>query len=397
MEEKIEEKDVLLLLTKADTILEKYDYAEKLKENFNIFEILGLENLEVDLHSFFIFSLIKNPKKNNLHENFFKYFLEIVLKEEYNPSKKYWVFREHKIPNGRLDFYIKTDDKEYAVEMKIGAVDSENQLKKYQEFLASQNKKNKLYYLTLFGDEPVQEENKKTNPVLISFKEDVSKWIKKCIEKSYDYPKTRETLKQYLFTINKLTNNLQDEEKEMEIKELLLKDNNLKVAMELSKSIEDVKEEVEEKFWEELMNKIDIPLERDTYFEDYPLKEINFYKEINLKDKLLCFGLGRGKNNIYFFIGFTNREYDEWISPDFSDELNNKFIEFQEKTSNLKGKYKTENDYSVWKYIQISQSANFNTDDFYILLDTEQKNDLIAELNEYMQGMYQTINEVFDK
>lgn len=390
----MEEKDFWFLLTKADTILEKYNYAEKLKENFNIFEILGLENLEVDLHSFLIFSLIKNPKKNNLYENFFKDFLEIVLKEKYDSSKKYQVFREYQISNGRMDFYIKTDDKEYAVEMKIWAVDSENQLKKYQEFLDSQNKKNKLYYLTLFGDEPTQEENKETNPILISFKEDISKWIKKCIEKSYDYPKTRETLKQYLFTINKLTNNLQDEEKEMEIKELLLKDNNLKIAIELSKSIESVKEEVEEKFWEELIDKIDIPFEKDTFF-DSSFKEINFYKEINLEEEILCFGLGRGKNSIYFFIGLTNREHDTWISSNFLDDLISKFDKFQEKTINSKREYKMES--TVWKYIKISKSTNFNIDDFYILLDTEERNDLILELTEYMQKMYQIINEIFDE
>lgn len=390
----MEEKDFWFLLTKADTILEKYNYAEKLKENFNIFEILGLENLEVDLHSFLIFSLIKNPKKNNLYENFFKDFLEIVLKEKYDSSKKYQVFREYQISNGRMDFYIKTDDKEYAVEMKIWAVDSENQLKKYQEFLDSQNKKNKLYYLTLFGDEPTQEENKETNPILISFKEDISKWIKKCIEKSYDYPKTRETLKQYLFTINKLTNNLQDEEKEMEIKELLLKDNNLKIAIELSKSIESVKEEVEEKFWEELIDKIDVPFEKDTFF-DSSFKEINFYKEINLEEEILCFGLGRGKNSIYFFIGLTNREHDTWISPNFLDDLISKFDKFQEKTINSKREYKMES--TVWKYIKISKSTNFNIDDFYILLDTEERNDLILELTEYMQKMYQIINEIFDE
>lgn len=390
----MEEKDFWFLLTKADTILEKYNYAEKLKENFNIFEILGLENLEVDLHSFLIFSLIKNPKKNNLYENFFKDFLEIVLKEKYDSSKKYQVFREYQISNGRMDFYIKTDDKEYAVEMKIWAVDSENQLKKYQEFLDSQNKKNKLYYLTLFGDEPTQEENKETNPILISFKEDISKWIKKCIEKSYDYPKTRETLKQYLFTINKLTNNLQDEEKEMEIKELLLKDNNLKIAIELSKSIESVKEEVEEKFWEELIDKIDIPFEKYTFF-DSSFKEINFYKEINLEEEILCFGLGRGKNSIYFFIGLTNREHDTWISPNFLDDLISKFDKFQEKTINSKREYKMES--TVWKYIKISKSTNFNIDDFYILLDTEERNDLILELTEYMQKMYQIINEIFDE
>ena len=180
----------------------------------------------------------------------------------------------------------------------------------------------------------------------------------------------------------------------MEIKELLLKDNNLKIAMELSKSIETVKEEVEEKFWEELMNKINIPLEKDTFFES-SLKEINFYKEVNLKDKFLCFGLGRGKNSIYFFIGLTNREHDEWLSPDFSDKLNNKFIEFQEKTTNSKREYKMEN--TIWKYIKISKTTNFNIDDFYILLDEEERNNLILELNEYMQRMYQIINEVFDE
>lgn len=180
----------------------------------------------------------------------------------------------------------------------------------------------------------------------------------------------------------------------MEIKELLLKDNNLKIAIELSKSIESVKEEVEEKFWEELIDKIDIPFEKDTFF-DSSFKEINFYKEINLEEEILCFGLGRGKNSIYFFIGLTNREHDTWISPNFLDDLIFKFDKFQEKTINSKREYKMES--TVWKYIKISKSTNFNIDDFYILLDTEERNDLILELTEYMQKMYQIINEIFDE
>ena len=52
---------------------------------------------------------------------------------------------------------------------------------------------------------------------------------------------------------------------------------------------------------------------------------------------------------------------------------------------------------TVWKYIKISKSTNFNIDDFYILLDTEERNDLILELTEYMQKMYQIINEIFDE
>ena len=121
----------------------------------------------------------------------------------------------------------------------------------------------------------------------------------------------------------------------MEIKELLLKDNNLKIAIELSKSIESVKEEVEEKFWEELIDKIDIPFEKDTFF-DSSFKETNFYKEINLEEEILCFWISRGKNSIYFFIGLTNREHDTWISPNFLDDLISKFDKISRKNNKLK-------------------------------------------------------------
>lgn len=393
----MEEKDFLLLLTKAKVILEKYETINKLKENFNIFEVLKLENLEVDLHSYFLYSLINNQKQSYLHEQFFKYFLEIVLKEEYDSSKKYQVFREYKIHNGRIDFYITTSDKQYAIEMKIYSSDSKNQLKKYQEFLDNHNKISKLYYLTLFGEEPLHEENKLVNLNLISFKDNISKWIRKCIEKSYDNSSIREILKQYLFIVNKLTDNIQGEEERMELENLLLKDDNLKIAMELSKAINGVKEKLEIEFWKEIENKCSVPLEKN--LENYEsFNELEIYKDINLNEKKLCFGLGKGKYNIYFFIGISD-ENNDWITEEYLKEnhkLNEKFIKFQEKTTKSREKYKISGGY--WKCIEISKNIDFSSNDyFYLLADKKQRAELVEEVVLFLEEIYKDINEVFDK
>ena len=393
----MEEKDFLLLLTKAKVILEKYETINKLKENFNIFEVLKLENLEVDLHSHLLYSIINNPKQSYLYEQFFKYFLEIVLKEEYDSSKKYQVFREYKIHNGRIDFYIATSDKQYAIEMKIYSSDSENQLKKYQDFLNSHNKISKLYYLTLFGEEPLHEENKLVNLNLISFKDDISKWVRKCIEKSYDNSSIREILKQYLFIVNKLTDNIQGEEEKMELENLLLKDDNLKIAMELSKAINGVKEKLEIEFWKEIENRCSVPLEKN--LENYEnFTELEIYKDINLNEKKLCFGLGKGKYNIYFFIGISD-ENNDWITEEYLKEnhkLNEKFIKFQDKTTKSREKYKISGGY--WKYIEISKNIDFSSNDyFYLLVDKKQRAELVEELVLFLEEIYKDINEVFDK
>lgn len=390
------EKDYSLLLAKTNIILEKYDAISKLKEKFNIFEILNLENLEVKLHSFLIYSLIKNPKENYLYENFFKYFLEIVLGEKYDSSKNYEVAKEHKIYNGRIDFYIKTNEEEYAIEMKIYSVDSEGQLKKYQNYLKNHNKKYKLFYLTLFGDEPIHKENQEVEPVLISFKKHISKWLKKCIEKSYESPKIRETLNQYLFTINKLTNNIQEEGKEMELKELLLKDNNLKTAMELTNVIEEVKEEIKNKFWRDLENEISILEEKEDY-DGENICEIVYYKKINSKNKKLCFGLSdMDKYNISFYIGFCDKD-NNWLPFDFlkkEPELRSKFEKIQQ---NLDIKYTLKDKHIfVYKYVKNS-GTNFNiNEDFYNLLDENTRKNLIKDLAEYIEDRYREINEIFD-
>lgn len=395
----MKKEEYTLLLSKAFGIIEKYDMVKSLEENFNIFEILNLEEREGELHSKLLFFLLNNKEKNNIYEKFFKYFLEIVLKEKYEADKKYRIYREYAISGGRIDFYIESEDIIYAIEMKINSIDGEEQLKKYNDFLCKKEKKTKLYYLTLLGEDPTKAENQEIGIISLSFKENVVDWLKKCIEKSYNSPLTRETLKQYLYSINKLTKNIQEEGKEMELEALLREDKNFRVASELAKAANNLKEKIEIEFWEELKEKISYDGKKiiDTFNNGI---EVLFYKDINLEENLLCFGLGRRKDSaIYFLIGTVDKETDEWTTEDVlkkNEVIRNKFENF-EKEENERSNYKRW--YANWRATNIS-NTNFNTDDIYILIEKDEKNKnkkekLMEEIIGYFTTKHTSINQVF--
>lgn len=393
----MEKEEYTLLLSKAFGIIEKYDMVKSLEENFNIFEILNLEEREVELHSKLLFFLLNNKEKNNIYEKFFKYFLEIVLEVEYEPDKKYRIYREYAISGGRIDFYIESEDIIYAIEMKINSIDGEEQLKKYNDFLCKKEKKTKLYYLTLLGEEPTKVENQEIEIISLSFKENVVDWLKKCIEKSYNSPLTRETLKQYLYSVNKLTNNIQEEGKEMELKELLRENKNFRIASELKEATEKLKEEIETEFWEELKKRIEY--NGDNRINPFKTgKELLFYKDINLEENFLCFGLGRWKESgIFFLIGIINKKTDKWATQDElkkNEDIRNKFISFEEK-ENEKNNYVRGS--ANWRYIDIIDS-NFSTEDIYILIEKDKekkKEKLIEEIIDYFNIKHELINQVF--
>lgn len=393
----MEKEEYILLLSKAFGIIEKYDMVKSLEENFNIFEILNLEEREVELHSKLLFFLLNNKEKNNIYEKFFKYFLEIVLEVEYEPDKKYRIYREYAISGGRIDFYIESEDIIYAIEMKINSIDGEEQLKKYNDFLCKKEKKTKLYYLTLLGEEPTKIENQEIGIISLSFKENVVDWLKKCIEKSYNSSLTRETLKQYLYSVNKLTNNIQEEGKEMELKALLRENKNFRIASELIEAVNSLKEEIEKEFWEELKEKISYSGESQLYkYNNGKGRELAFYKDINLEDSLLCFGIGRERLGIYFFIGIADKETDEWTTKvvlNKNENIKNKFENF-EKEENERNNYKIGS--ANWKYI--IDNTNFNTDDIYILIEKDKekkKEKLIEEIIDYFNTKHELINQVF--
>jgi len=245
------------LINQCRLIKQKDDYlAEHTGYNFNIFSILDRERHEVTTHSYFIFEVLNPKGSHNQKTKFLEIFLTDVLGIlDYGDITKFYVERESLTRhNRRIDFVIECEKIIVGIEMKVDAGDQHNQLYDYAEeisYRARDKKDIALYYLTLSGTDASEHSMnglKKEMVKNISFEKDILFWIKSCMESVVSIPILRDALNQYLILVENLTG--KKESVMDEISDLLLKDDNLAVAIELEKSVEKAKTKIQKKFWE---------------------------------------------------------------------------------------------------------------------------------------------------
>ena len=195
-------------------------YAAVLKERedsgiyYNIFDVLGLTASEVSLHSSLIASLLR-PDKHGAGRKFLAAFLKMPalnLPEGFLNLDKVIVEQEKYIglkkddSGGRIDLLLTDGNNHIIIENKIYAGDQEHQLLRYHNF----RPEGKLVYLSLFEDDkPSKESLGGLDPELvtcISYKYDILQWLKECVQISANLPYIRETINQYIKTIQQLTN-----------------------------------------------------------------------------------------------------------------------------------------------------------------------------------------------
>lgn len=276
------------LLSACKRILKHQKEIEKLKgENFNIFSILKMESKENATHSAFLGELL-NPKGSHSKGNIFlKLFIEKLLPTEededletkvktaFNTEKaslklEFFIGKVETDNNiksgGRIDIYL-WDDKgnTISIENKIYAKDQEAQIERYCNF----NKdKNTVFYLTLKGEEP----SEKSKGALeaekdfynISYAHDIVSWLEDCLKESADHPILRESIKQYIILIKRLTHQLTDRKMQKEVQELISKNylSSKLIAENIDKTelmaatlfINDIKSKLDEKFNEKELN-----------------------------------------------------------------------------------------------------------------------------------------------
>lgn len=205
---------------------------EKLKgEHFNVFSVLGFERRENRTHSAFLFELL-NPKGSHLKgTTFLELFLYQMNLIDHIDVKSAFVLKEHsigkinyeKVEGGRIDLFISDkNSNSICIENKIDADDQYKQLERYSNHNKS---KNKIIYLNLHGTMP-SDDSKGGLKIdidfqVFSYKTDIAKWLEVCIKESTDIPILRETIKQYLILIKKITNTM-DAQHEKEINSLIL-------------------------------------------------------------------------------------------------------------------------------------------------------------------------------
>ena len=249
-------------MSKLDFLLEKLKilnmkYA-KLNENdsdkFNIFSILLKSSDEVNLHSKFIYELINPNGSHQQNETFLNLFIQEINSEtsEKITLEPLTAYRE----KNNIDILLKSKNQAIIIENKIYTEDHSNQLSKYLTLIEKEGyskEKISLIYLTLFNEEP-NEKKVKDIVINITYETNIVNWIELCIKEVATIPTLRETLVQYLMLIKKLTNQSQNKGYLMEIKDILLKDDNLKLALDMQEAIKEAKIELQLKFWESLSN-----------------------------------------------------------------------------------------------------------------------------------------------
>lgn len=391
-------------------INKKYKILNSNKEEFNIFSILRNEYDEVNLHSRFLVELLKN-------KNYGRKFLELFLKKlevDNNEFREVQIFSEYSVKkNGRIDILLKLSSnvkrKVIVIENKIYAGDQLEQLKRYYDSMKLEGYRDEeieIVYLTLYGDEPSEystkglSEKKIDEIKIISYKDDIVDWIESSIKETAEIPIIRETLIQYRSLLVKLTGK---EEKNLgeELKSIILSNEEyLDILYKLPDVLENIKVELQLKFWEKLEERLNnslekrgIIIERELSFPNHHYSKENIEKFYKNTKNNRWYGLmyfideieNRGK--LYLRIEVESNFYYGFRLIDNTGNFDhNKKDNFLEKEL-INLDFRRTDRWLGWKYIynpqNLNQTLNFkemNRELAMLLNDDKKLENLILEI-----------------
>ena len=257
--------DIINILNQVRIVSQKIKEQRKEKfergENYNIFNDLGFMSDEVHLHSMFLANLLNPKGSHGQRGKFLEAFLKMLQKTypaisadslEIDTTiasvevEKY-IGRQTDSEGGRIDIYLTDGKHSIIIENKIYAVDQYHQMLRYWNYGMSQKgddteKSFVLIYLTLDGCSPSKEslgEDLKENDIVcLSYKSDIRGWLDRCVELASRTPLVRETINQYISTIDILTNNVMEDNKEL--LDILCKEENLDAVFDIIDSKENL-------------------------------------------------------------------------------------------------------------------------------------------------------------
>lgn len=251
--------DIINILNQVRIVSQKIKEQRKEKfergESFNIFNDLGFMSNEVHLHSMFLANLLNPKGSHGQRGKFLEAFLKMLQKSfpaisadslELDTAiasvevEKY-IGRQTDSEGGRIDIYLTDGKHSIIIENKIYAGDQHHQMLRYWNYGMSQKgndteKSFVLIYLTLDGCPPSKdslgEDLKENDIVCLSYKSDIRGWLDRCVELASRTPLVRETINQYISTIDILTNNVMEDNKEL--LDILSKEENLDAIYDIA-------------------------------------------------------------------------------------------------------------------------------------------------------------------
>jgi len=223
------------LLEKVENVIKQNEELSALKgENFNVFQIFDMESDENKMHSRFINTLIDPKGRHGRGTIFLELFLESIGMSSYFDNLENVCSKvEHSIGmvkidgkksiGGRIDIFIWDKKKSISIENKVYASDQEMQIVRYSNYHKGNNA---VFYLTLYGSDPLKNNNTINDELsdfyCISYSDTILDWLEKCQKEASDFPIIRETIKQYIITIKRLTNQLTNQRMTTDINNLII-------------------------------------------------------------------------------------------------------------------------------------------------------------------------------
>jgi len=297
------------------------EIAREKGENFNIFKILNLETRENQTHSAFLREMLDPKGSHEMGGIFLTHFLSQIrtkLSEEKTnvlsviKSEQCTVKTEHSIgqndliekTGGRFDIFInynKSYNKSYniVIENKIYAADQEAQIERYCKH---ERDSSIVYYLTLEGTEPTPNSKGSFESgkdfFLLSYRSDIISWLEICMKEATEKPILRETIKQYIILLKKLTNQLTNQKMEAEIKNLIRK--NLCEARKVYDLYSPVLSEIRKEFRDAVAEKI----------KDATGCEIDFSSSLDKGNAKIIF---KSKSNLVY-ISAEPFSFSDWLT-----------------------------------------------------------------------------------
>lgn len=292
-------------------------------ENFNIFSILNLESNENRTHSRFLAELLNPYGSHEMGSRFLEFFLNVIEVKHTDfdfhtatviVEKTIGVRNDKDKSGGRID--IAMSDKNginIFIENKIYASDQVAQIERYCNYRTD---KSMVYYLSLYGNEP----NEKSRGALksgvhfhcISYRDNIINWLELCTREATDQPILRESIKQYIILIKKLTGQLINDKMKEDVDQIVL--SNLKSSEIIAQAFHRIKFKIPYIIRQQLCEKLssrlpDYSVEALEKIEAFNSK-IWFFSNRFSKDVRVCFGIEPFSGNGYYgrdlFIGILD-------------------------------------------------------------------------------------------
>lgn len=330
----IKKQNLKHLLQNTDRILDHHKKLTVAKgEHFNLFSVLGIESRENKTHSAFLAELL-DPRGSHYQNNkFLNLFLQVVGKElpgenavedltakfinttnstvntEFSIGKR----NDKNKEGGRLDILIRNGNDCICIENKIYALDQNAQIERYSNYNTGSNK---VFYLTLKGEDPHQDSKGDLESgehfFNISYQDHIIEWLELCLREVPNLTNVREAINQYILLIKKLTNTLHmEQEKELKNLMAIYLEESRYVARKYDKMISDFQAKFRNDVEEKLKQKLpfyEIQKGKQAIGNKYSKLWIHKkeWKESGFKFGIEPFS-GRGHGNGYLFVGLYNK------------------------------------------------------------------------------------------